>query len=227
MKGISMRPWKIEAIAESSPEREWQTRRLHNLKLVNQEPDSWVFKGKISEEDFVFASTHEDRLNDLLVVHPRYQVDEVVYIRETWATTESQFNRLKPTEIPPTAKIFCGSDCYFAMGKKRSPLFMPAWAARLFLQVTGVEPCRTKDISFEDCLAEGVVDCPFWQNLDYKAPVPLHPDNLSNKEIDRGWTEYARQTFFALYDSINGKGAHERNWDWVYQFRKVPRPEGL
>jgi len=220
MKGILFQPWKIRAIA-SKPDKEWQTRR----EMQNQP----------TEMDKCYDSAFKKDFGGRV---SRYHINEVVYIKEAFtyvtlaekdpwkdrAIADGSFLR-KPDGSPVT--MCYKLDGYEIGSDWLNPRGMPAWAARYFIKVTQVEACRTKDISFEDCLAEGVVDCPFWQNLDYKAPAPLHPENLTNaeadKEIDRGWIEYARQAYFALYDSINGKGAHERNWDWKYSFIKVDK----
>jgi len=231
MKGILFKPWKIKAIA-ARHDKEWQTRRGITFKsFPNIVYSDWacpfaVDGGWKFTARFGMATRQQ-------TVKPRYQVGEVVYIKEgftyvtlaekdPWkgrAMKDGSFRR-KPDGSPVT--MCYKLDGYEIGSDWLNPRGMPAWAARYFIKITGVEACRTKDISFDDCLAEGVVDCPFWQNLDYKAPAPLHPENLTNaeadKEIGRGWIEYARQAYFALYDSINGKGAHERNWDWKYSF---------
>ncbi len=82
----------------------------------------------------------------------------IVYIKEAWAA-ERRFDHLKPRDIPHTAKIFYLLDGYdqSTMGKKRSPLFMPAWAARYFYKVTAVraELFQESAMSADDLLAEG------------------------------------------------------------------------
>jgi len=222
MKGILFKPWKIKAIV-ANPVKEWQTRR----EMQNQP----------TEMDKCYETAFKKDFGGRV---PRYHVGETVYIKEAWAAYEFAFctEQALPNWKhegyhwhPVTHKLGRENYAWGLSGepKWRNPRTMPACAARHFIKITQVEACRTKDISFEDCLAEGVVDCPFWQNLGYKAPAPLHPENLTNdeadKEIDRGWIAYAQQAYFALYDSINGKGAHEHNWDWKYSFIKVDNPE--
>lgn len=203
MKGIYELPYKIKAIAEN-PEREWQFRRLDGLKEINQEPDAgWRFHMTDGDACFSLQSGYQT------IAKSRYQVGETMYVKEAWATTERQFNRLKPTEIPPTAKIFCGSDCCFAIGKKRSPLFMPAWAARHFLQITAVRPERLQNINRADIREEGVV-------------LPPSP------RFSPGKFSELHQEYAGFWDSRNPKFPWAINpWVFVYSFKQVPRPEGL
>ena len=83
MKGILFKPWKIKAIAASSPDFEWQTRRLSGLKEINTCPDRWQsqkwgtdYKGRMVVAFFNGYNT--------IQITPRYQVGEVVYIKEPW-----------------------------------------------------------------------------------------------------------------------------------------------
>jgi hypothetical protein len=74
-------------------------------------------------------------------------------------------------------------------------MFMPKWAARLWLEITDVRVERVQDISEADCIAEG---CP--------------------KEYLLGVNWYR-----ALWDEINGK-THpwsENPWTWVLTFKVV------
>lgn len=231
MKGILFQPWKIKAIA-ANPDKEWQTRRTGGLDVLNRKtdfadqpnsPDEYSllgFDGKVADFSRYAGSQGGMSIGIIYHLKPRYLSGETVYIKEAHHFHQTATEIIDGVKHPVV--FYKARDTILSTSQWRNPRTMPAWAARYFIKITGVEACRTKDISFDDCLAEGVVDCPFWQNLDYKAPAPLHPENLTNaeadKEIDRGWIEYARQAYFALYDSINGKGAHERNWDWKYSF---------
>jgi len=135
----------------------------------------------------------------------------IVYIKEAWAA-EKQFDHLKPRDIPHTAKIFYLMDGYdqSTMGKKRSPLFLPEKFARYHILITGVRAERTKNITHEDCLLEGIIfagGC-YWTAEDGIA------------------FDTSQDAYFALYDSINGKGSHENNWDWRYEFKFTGRDNG-
>lgn len=66
--------------------------------------------------------------------------------------------------------------------------------ARHFLEVVEVRTERVADISEQDALLEG---------------------------IDRKSGEWAIASYFALYDSIYGAGAHARDWCWVYTLKRA------
>lgn len=77
--------------------------------------------------------------------------------------------------------------------------FLPAWASRITLEVTGVRVERLQDISEADAQAEGC-----GSTVDYEV----------------GFTyvhEYAE-----LWKSINGPGSWDANpWVWVVEFKRV------
>ena len=88
--------------------------------------------------------------------------------------------------------------------KWRPPIFMPRWASRITLEITGVRVERVRDISHADALAEGVADA----------------DEGSN--LIKG--SYAITNFANLWYTINSKRGY--GWDsnpyvWVVEFKKV------
>ena len=151
---------------------------------------------------------------------PRYHVGKTVYIKEAFtyvtlaekdpwkdqAMKDGSFRR-KPDGSPVT--MCYKLDGYEIGSDWLNPRGMPAWAARYFIKITKVEACRTKDITWTDCVDEGikafgkdgnVAGRGYWS---WDGDLMFHTPQLA---------------YFALYDSINGTGAHERNWDWKYSF---------
>lgn len=77
-------------------------------------------------------------------------------------------------------------------------IFMPRWASRITLEITGVRAERLQAISRGDAMDEG---CPF--------------PNMAQGQDPRQW--YAE-----LWDSINGAGGWAANpWVWVVEFRRL------
>jgi hypothetical protein len=80
-------------------------------------------------------------------------------------------------------------------------IFMPRWASRITLEITGVRVERLQQISDADALAEGC-----------SAADMRSGDSLASV--------YAR-----LWESIHGPGSWDANpWVWVIEFRRVTTP---
>lgn len=87
-------------------------------------------------------------------------------------------------------------------GRYRHARFMPRWASRILLEITGVRVERLNDCSEADAEAEGIA---------FLRDVPDADETLT-----------ARQLYECLWDSINGAGAWAANpWVWVVEFRRV------
>ena len=225
MKGILFKPWKIKAIAESG-DREWQTRRLDGLKEINKTPDKWILydfhsaHGVVthtnkpnSKGQFVFwqAPIFDSPDGSYKYIKPRYQVGEVVYIKDAYChkvdpiTAEVSFDEFwYRLDNPDVIKVDGDggpelTKAGYEASPWLSPLFMPASAARLFIKITDVRAERLQEITEEDCIAEGMKQ----QELPFDiAPVWQYQE---------------------LWDSINPKYPWEMNpWVWVYQFKTKP-----
>ena len=89
--------------------------------------------------------------------------------------------------------------------------FLPGWASRITLEVTGVRVERLQDISIEDCKSEGA-----WG-----------PDKSIVDKVAQhfGIDILAANPYLAyrmLWESINGPGSWEANpWVWVVEFKRL------
>jgi hypothetical protein len=90
-------------------------------------------------------------------------------------------------------------------------MFMPRWASRITLEITGVRVERLVDISEDDARAEGITDGGCL--------------NCGESETNCGCLNPqpdARDSFIYLWESINGPGSWAANpWVWVVEFRRV------
>jgi hypothetical protein len=88
--------------------------------------------------------------------------------------------------------------------KATPSIFMPRWASRISLDVTGVRVERLNDISETDAVAEGV-------------PLALDEDD----EVMRS-QRWAIQDYRGLWESINGAGSWAKNpLVWVVEFKRI------
>ncbi len=89
--------------------------------------------------------------------------------------------------------------------------FLPAWASRITLEITGVRVERLKAISEADAIAEGCT-------LNHNGYFLGGPHAVSGrKQMPTG-----QRAFRDLWESINGTESWEANpWVWVVEFKKL------
>lgn len=86
--------------------------------------------------------------------------------------------------------------------------FLPGWASRIDLEVTGVRVERLNDISEADAVAEGIQQCEGGA-MDYLA-----------NDYAQGYSPAS--SFRSLWQSINGADSWAANpWVWCVEFKRV------
>ena len=158
-----------------------------------------------------------DGKNYYLIECPYGQPGDRLWVRETWGLYNTE-----PKDGPVGAMIFHkatdGENYELRHQLWRSPIFMPRWASRITLEITGVRVERLQDITPIDCEAEGIF-------------LPL----LENPTVDEALHYLAayNHAYEKLWDSINAKRGYgwETNcWVWVIGFKKLetaPRTDVL
>lgn len=109
---------------------------------------------------------------------------------------------------------------------KRPSIFMPKDACRIFLKVTNVRVERLNEISEEDAVQEGILNyySDICKSRKYKDYV-TKPIGYGNVEHDYPELDNSIESFFSLWESINGKESLEANpFVWVYDFEKIEKP---
>ena len=153
---------------------------------------------------------------DRLWVRETWQADPI--IDDTWASTQWH-------GCPKDARIadlperfhhprFCNYKADWLHGdiRWRPSIFMPRWASRITLEVTGVRVERLQEISAKDIVAEGSVNRAHDDQFGHN-PVSQF-DGKVYLDLKSLWT--------AGWESINGKGSWAANpWLWVVEFRRV------
>ena len=173
---------------------------------------------------------------------PRYNVGETVYIKEVhyqygyWVPTPGKTNKGKQIWSFLALRddvLFEKPSQGYAVYKtnrgwhKRTPLFMPAWAARYIILITGRKHQRLQEITEADVVAEGMEifgweyaatddgsgDMFFyWEPPDYKTRMPAWAYWATSCEC-------ATSIYESYWDSINPKQPWESNPEvWKYTF---------
>ena len=96
-----------------------------------------------------------------------------------------------------------GADDY---GLKKTPsIFMPRWASRILLEITGVRVERLQDISECDAKAEGSYVCDYFGR------------RLLDQSSNQGCYEWG---YRSIWESLNGPGSWDLNpFVWVVEFK--------
>jgi len=93
----------------------------------------------------------------------------------------------------------------------RPSIFMPRWASRITLEVTGVRVERLQDISGEDAVSEGI------SIPRCTCEVCVRSSTMCTADASAAAMEYR-----TLWESIHGPGAWDANpWVWVVSFKRA------
>lgn len=134
-----------------------------------------------------------------------------LWVKETWGKSLHSEgydeNGYEVVRICPAYK----ADGMYRCGKPAnpeipwwSPIFMPRWASRLTLEVTGVRVERLQKISEADAKAEGV--------------------QLSCGQSEKNDYPNYKRSFHQLWDKLNAQRGYpwaSNPWVWIVEFRKA------
>ena len=125
------------------------------------------------------------------VMYPRYDVNDILWVRETWA------HGCMGGYIYKAGHEY--ADRLSDLKQWKPSIHMPKDAARIYLKVTYVKGERLNDISEEDAIAEG----------------------MSETLVDGAVFISAKGKFHVLWDELNakrGSGWESNPWVWAYRF---------
>lgn len=178
----------VRAILEG---RKTQTRRV----VKPQPVDGKIWWESEWEGGGSFVSSP---LDSVRTVWKSYRVGDLLYVKEAWDGVQLQGGgSLVSYKANGDTPVHDGN-------KWKSPLFMPRWAARLFLRVTEVRVERLQHMIEQDAWAEG-----FSHTID---------------EQPGATTKRSAVSYYAeAWDKINGKKHpwSSNPWVWVISF-KIP-----
>lgn len=202
MKPILFSTPMVQAILDG---RKTMTRRvmkdytqfdIEEAELLENNGYNLTHNYKMSIESVGIFSTKDKLLNWFVSKYSKYQVGDVLWVRETWAKCIDFQGK----------EIFVFRADNDTHGVKWKPsIFMPKEACRIFLRVTNVRVERLQDITAHDIFQEGC--------------VPINSCSLEE------CSEHAYDWWKDLWNTINGKGAWEANpYVFVYEFQRIEKP---
>jgi len=135
-------------------------------------------------------------------LYPKYDPGERLWVRETWRPQEIDADgQVRITCVDSCRDLYPPENWTIPKAAERGnvpSIFMPRWASRITLEITGSRVERLQEISADDCLAEGIepqgIGCDLAMIAAYKH----------------------------LWQKINGPDSWDANpWVWVVEFQRV------
>lgn len=198
------------------------TRRTgKTLEPVNKNPDEWVLISN-SGPPFTF---HSKNGNSPIDIKPRHKTGDVLYLQEPTMNSEKFLTAER--QIFYKYKDHQGNDDTAAFShvidelKRRgakwgNKQFMGFLDARYFIKITDVKLERLRDISFKDCIGEGI------HNRNSVGPNRIFLIYKKGEHYKQGtkYTHNAQQSYASLLGVIQEDNtAWEKNyWCFSYHF---------
>jgi len=208
---ILFTPDNIRAILD---DKKTQTRRL-----IKPQPTKWHM---VKREPFHFDAVDMPRVWSPLSDHSEdrvcpYEIGDRLWVRERYAhffkgNDPSACKYLADAGTPRWPQAYSKENALESWrGQWKSALFMPKWAARIWLDITDVRVQRVQEISHEDAIAE---NC---HGYGWVSQSPY----VSGPHTDDG--KLPQEEYEELWDSINGKTYPwaSNPWVWCLTFKRV------
>lgn len=188
----------------------------------------------------------EEFIADCTAKCPYGKPDDTLWVRETWGNwsydnpdCNAVYYRYK-ADYPNGAKTYMYDNEHECDLPKWHPsIHMPRAAARIFLQVKNIRVERLRDITWQDCLREGIDHnddsndnvCNFCDLEEGQRGVknfgngPMFCFDSGQCEVAQGhFKDDCIDCFAELWDGINkarGYGWDTNPWVWVVEFEKL------
>ena len=207
MKGIIFSTEMVRAILEG---RKTQTRRV-----IKPQPSASVMNITLPEHgNGYFEDTPSGRTR-ILCKCPFGQVGDKLWVRETW---HQDTGLCKDQSIHYKAD---GDNAY----SWHPSIFMPRWASRITLEITGVRVERVQELTEKDCYAEGVE---FVCVTDKDGHILERITSPAHEDYKPTVGRSLIKAYFAadLWDSLNAKRGYswESNpWCWCISFKMIDK----
>lgn len=211
-----------------------ETRRDKNLKEINENPNRYglIYFGtgnmpkSKKQEVIAMFSDNDNNLNPVVIKCP-WRVGNILWVKETWkpsiilaegAIGEYPVIRYKADsiEVPVPPEEYEWFTELTRNGKFtwQSSMFLRRIFARTFLKVTEVGIQRLHEITWEDCLAEGIER--EWDGTAYWYK------NYAHKPYPAMFKQDPIASYKSLWERINGAGSWATNpYIWYVRFEKL------
>lgn len=221
---------EVQAILDG---RKTQARRVVKPQPLCDDPNWLDYPGPVPCE----AKSGDESKCDMVWGGPKNpfgQPGDRLYIKESYGVTWGDGALVDPTLVyrADNGKRFIipelleeWREWYFRPRKTqwnpdhwRAGRFMPRWASRITLEVTGVRVERVQEISDDDAEAEGAGFCDFCKDIGWINSGPGHECEAP------GCGDAYKDSFRELWDSINAKRGYswESNpWVWCVGFKRI------
>ena len=221
----------VRAILDGS---KTQTRRTAKITRVDGHPERPDLQiATLSNGRQGWLNCQADHPSHISTFCPYGQPGDRLWVRETWNVTHH--SQLAPGENIAKSAEDCVRDnngfmpscaegvVYAADGVTSHPvhgkarwrpsIHMPRWASRILLEIVSVRVERLQDISEDDAQAEGIA-----YSERFCGYCIGEAEHFNSHD--------PRQSYFSLWEAINGAGSVIANpWVWVVEFRRVEPTE--
>jgi hypothetical protein len=176
--------------------RKTQTRRV----LKHQPPAGYdLFRMLNKWAEF---ENHVEPLGKFSTACPYGIPGDRLWVREKWLPIDLE----DKTCLLPGEQPFDESEWRW-----HSPIFMPRWASRINLEILNIRVERVQEISWEDCITEGITEHDEYQP--------------SMGSIGKMNSFHPAIVYSQLWDTQNAKRGYpwaDNPWVWVITFRVLP-----
>lgn len=160
----------------------------------------------------VHPKAPKELIQSILNTTSRFKVGEIVAVAQSMCDVYAEYDmKYSGKDTKDLMKKFGGSACF------NNKMFVKASEMPHQIRITNVRIQRLQDISYEDCLAEGIIK-------KWHAPACADFYYVPEVEVKTKHDVYRRacEAYAVLIDKVSGKGTWEINpYVFVYEFELV------
>lgn len=187
------------------------TRRTYGLEFINKSPESWEYVWDSICQQHRFYDKYYKDAPPIIVKCPYGGIGDRLWVREAmfshaFGGSDVEFAYFKAD------RLIVQPDKTTALKwqwkpKGLSARFMPKWAARIWLEITGIRAERLQDITDDDAIDEGFIS------------------TIIETAYGSGYRAiYGRDSFAEYWDSLNAKRGYPWSmnpWVWPIEYRRL------